>query len=89
MARGNGLNDAYTATLTQLNTQRGNRAGLRLKALMWVLYSERALPAEGLCHALGVKIGFTDLDPENVPAIRTLLLLKITGNHSTRRNSFP
>ena len=73
MARGSALSDAYMGTLTRLKAQKGNRAGLGLKALMWVLYSKKPLRTEELCHALGVKIGSSDLDPENVPAIRTLL----------------
>jgi len=73
MARGNGLSDAYTATLVRLKAQKGNRAELGLKALMWVLNSERPIEIEELCHALGVKIGAPDLDPENVPALKTLL----------------
>jgi len=40
---------------------------------MWVLHSERPLRAQELCHALGVEIGSTGLDPENVPALRTLV----------------
>jgi len=40
---------------------------------MWVLYSERPLRAEELCHALGVETGSTDLDLENIPVLRTLL----------------
>ena len=73
MARGNGLSDAYTETLTRLKGQKGNKPVLGLKVLMWVLYSERPLRAEELCHALGVEIGSADLDPTNVPASRTLL----------------
>jgi hypothetical protein len=73
MTKGNGLSDAYTATLTRLKAQRGDRSRLGLQVLMWVLHSERPLRAEELCHALGVEIGSTDLDVENVPALRTLL----------------
>jgi len=73
MTLGNGLGDAYTATLTRLKTQKGYKSVLGLKVLMWVLYSERPLRAHELCHALGVEIGSTDLDPENVPALRTLV----------------
>jgi len=73
LARGNGLSDAYTATLTRLKTQKGNKSQLGMKVLMWVLYSERPLRAEELCHALGVRIGSTDLDLENIPALRTLI----------------
>ena len=73
MARGNGLSDAYTATLTRLKAQKGYKSVLGLKVLMWVLYSERPLRAEELCHALGVDTESADLDPNNVPALRTLL----------------
>ena len=73
MARGNGLSDAYMATLTRLKAQKGNKSVLGLKVLTWVLYSERPLRAEELCHALGVGMGSTDLDHENIPALRTLV----------------
>ena len=73
MAQGSGLSDAYTATLTRLREQTGNRSGLGLRALMWVSYSKRPLLVEELCHALGVEIGSTDLSPQSIPAIRTLL----------------
>ena len=73
MKRGNGLGDAYTANLTRLKAQKGNKSILGLKVLMWVLCSQRPLQAEELCHALGVEMGSSDLDPENVPALRTLL----------------
>jgi len=73
MMQGNGLSDAYRATLTRLKAQKGNKSKLGLKVLMWVLHSERPLSAKELCHALGVELGSTDLDHENVPALRTLL----------------
>ena len=68
MTKGNGLSDAYTTTLTRLKAQKGYKSALGMKILMWVLYSERPLQAQELCHALGVEIGSADLDPENVPA---------------------
>jgi len=71
MARGNGLNHAYTATVTRMKGPGGNKSVLGLKVLMWVLHSERPLRAEELCHALGVEIGSVDLDPKKVPALRT------------------
>ena len=90
MARGNGLSDAYTATLTRLKAQKGNRPELGMKALMWVLYSERPLRTEELRYGLGVEIGSPDLDPENLPAIRTVLssclgLLTVQTSSSTLR----
>jgi len=90
MAQGNGLSDAYTATIARLKAQKGNRPGLGLQALMWVLCSERPLRAEELCHALGVEIGTTELDPENIPTLRILLssclgLLAVEASSSTVR----
>ena len=90
MARGNGLSDAYTATLARLKAQKGNKSVLGLNVLMWVSNSERPLRAEELCHALGVEIGSSDLDPENVPTLRTLLssclgLVTVEASSSTVR----
>ena len=73
MRQGKGLSDAYTATISRLKAQKGHKSVLGLKVLMWVLYSERPLQILELCHALGVEIGSTDLDPENVPASQTLV----------------
>ena len=73
MERGNGLSDAYTATLARLKGQKGNKAEVGLKVLKWVLYSERPLRAEELCHSLAVEMGSRDLDPKNIPVLRTLV----------------
>ena len=73
LTRGNGLSDAYTATLRRLRAQAGTKSVLGLKVLMWILNSERPLGVEELCYALGVETGSVDFDPKNVPAERTLL----------------
>ena len=44
-----------------------------MEMLMWLSHSERALNTNELCHALGVEIGSTDLNSQNIPAIETLL----------------
>ena len=72
LARGNGLGDAYTETLARVQA-RGGRSGLGMTALMWVLFSERPLRAEELCHALGVERGSLDPDLAGVPTLQTLL----------------
>jgi len=41
---------------------------------MWILHFERPLNAEELCHALAVEIGSPNLNTDNVPSIRTLLM---------------
>ena len=94
MTEDRGLNDAYSATLTRLKAQKRHKSVLGLKALMWVLYSERPLRAEELCHALAVEIGSADLDPKNVPALRTLLasclgLVTVEASSSTVRLVHP
>ena len=90
MARGNGLSEAYTATISRLKAQKGYKSVLGLKVLMWVSYSERPLRGEELCHALGVEIGSADPDPESVPALRTLVasclgLVTVEASSSTVR----
>jgi len=90
MTHGNGLSDVYTTTLTRLKAQKGYRSVLGLKVLMWVSYSERPLRAQELCDALGVDIGSADLDPDNIPALRTLVasclgLVTIEASSSTVR----
>jgi len=74
----------------RIKAHKGYKSVHGLKALMWVLYSTRPLEAEELCHALGVQIGTTDLDPENVPALRTVIsaclgLIIVEGSSSTVR----
>jgi len=73
MTKGNHLGDVYGTTLERIKAQKGSRSRLGMDALMWVSNSERPLGASELCHALGVGIGSADLDPENVPTIRTLI----------------
>ena len=70
--------------------QKDGRSRFGMEALMWVSNSERPLHNSELCHALGVKIGSTDLDHENVPDIRTTLrcslgLITIEASSSTVR----
>ena len=72
MTKGDGLGGAYTATLSRIKAQPGNRSKLGMEVLMWISHTERPLHANELCHALGVE-GSTDLDIRNIPAIKTLL----------------
>ena len=73
MERGNGLSHAYTVALKRLKAQDESTSTLGMTVLMWVLHSERPLRAEELRHALGVELGSTDLDIDNLPALRILL----------------
>ena len=73
MTRGEGLGDAYAATLSRIEAQQKSRSKLGIKVLMWVSHSERPLHVDELCHALGVEEGSMDLNTRNIPAIETLL----------------
>ena len=73
MIKGNGLRDVYSATLERIKAQEGGMSRLGMEALMWLSHSKRPLSANELCHALGVELESIDPDPQNIPAIETLL----------------
>ena len=73
MTSGVGLEDAYSATLSRIQGQGGNKRKLGMEALMWISHSERPLKVPELCHALAVEPGTTELNLNNVASIRTLL----------------
>ena len=73
MAKGEGLGDAYAATLSRVKAQPRSRSKLGIEVLMWVSHAERPLRVDELCHALGVEEGSVDLNTRNIPAIETLL----------------
>jgi len=73
MARGLGLEDAYSETLSRIKGQGKEKSRLGMAALMWISHSERPLKVDELRHALGVELGSADLDGDNVPSIGTLL----------------
>jgi len=73
MSTGQDVGDVYTATLERIRGQGGDRARLGMEAIMWIAYSRLPLSPDELCQALGVAIGSTDLDNDNIPSIRTIL----------------
>ena len=73
MIQGNGLRSAYSATLARIMAQKGSKSKLGMEVLMWLSHSERPLNTDELCDALGVEIGSTDLNSQNIPMIETLL----------------
>jgi len=44
-----------------------------MQALMWISRSVRPLRVDELCHTLAVETGSTDLNPDNIPSIYTIL----------------
>ena len=90
MTRGEGLGNAYAATISRIKAQQRSRSKLGMEVLMWVSHSERPLHVDELCHALGVEEGSTDLNIRNIPAIETLLacplgLVTVEKSSSTLR----
>ena len=74
IANGLGLGDAYDATIRRIKAQKGDRARLGMAALVWISHSERPLKVDEIRHALAVEIGSTDINTNNVPSIRTVLV---------------
>ena len=70
--KGDGLGDAYTATISRIMALEGSGSKLGMEVLMWVSHAKRPLHINELCHALGVE-GSEDLDIRNIPTIDTLL----------------
>ena len=67
MTKGDGLGDAYAATLSRVQTQPRNRSKLGMQVLMWVSHFERPLRVDELCHALRFEEGSSDLNIRNIP----------------------
>jgi len=70
---GEGLGDAYGATLERIKAQGGEKTKLAMATLMWICHAERPLQVDELRHALAVEIGAADFDSENAPSIGALL----------------
>jgi len=90
MTKGEGLGDAYAATISRIKAQQRSRSKFGMEVLMWVSHSERPLHVNELCHALGVEEGSTNLNIRNIPAIETLLacclgLVTVENSSSTVR----
>ena len=68
---GDGLGDAYAATLSRIMALDGGGSNLGMEVLMWVSHAERPLHVDELCHALGIE-GSEDLDIRNIPTVEIL-----------------
>ena len=73
MKNGVDLGSGYEATLGRIKAQGGEKARLRMAALMWIAHSRRPLQVDEICHAIAIRIGSNDLDIDDIPAISTLL----------------
>ena len=73
ITKGEGLVDAYAATLSRMKEQPRSKSKLGTEVLMWVSHAERPLHVDELRHALGVEEGSTDLNIQNILPVETLL----------------
>ena len=90
MIKGEGLGDAYAATISRIKAQQRSRSKLGMDVLMWISHSEWPLHVDEICHALGVEEGSTDLNIRNIPATETVLacclgLVTVEKSSSTLR----
>ena len=67
------LEGVWGVALERIKEQDGQKTRLGMAALMWLSHSERPLHPDELFHALAVEIGSTDLNPEKIPSVETLL----------------
>ena len=67
------LKGVWDTALERIKEQDGQKARLGIAALMWVSHSERPLHLDELSHALAVEIGSTNLNPDRIPPVETLL----------------
>jgi len=73
MTSGLGLDSAYDATLGRIKGQGKGKSALGMAALMWISHSERPMNIGELCEALGAKVGFRDMNYDNIPSEKTML----------------
>ena len=66
MTNGRGLGDAYGTTLDRMRAQSEGKSRLGIATLMWISRAERPMSPDELCNALGVQIGSTDPNPDNI-----------------------
>ena len=73
MEGGLGLGSAYGAMVGRIKAQGGERARLGMAVLMWISHSRRPLQVDELGQAIAIRIGSSDLDNDEIPAIPTWL----------------
>ncbi|KAJ7879052.1 ankyrin repeat-containing domain protein [Mycena olivaceomarginata] len=67
------LNSTYDEVLERINRQREDDTNLAYRALAWIANAKRLLRPSELREALAVEAGTTELDPENVLDMDTIL----------------
>ncbi|PON28597.1 AGC/PKA protein kinase [Trichoderma gamsii] len=67
------LEKAYEQAMDRINSQMPGFQVLGKKVLAWITSAKRRLTTLELQHALGVEVGSTELDPDNLPEIEDLI----------------
>ncbi|KAF7335742.1 Ankyrin repeat domain containing protein [Mycena venus] len=67
------LDRAYDEIMARIKSQDEDRAQVARSALLWISNAKRPLHVSELIEALAVEIGTTDMDPDNLLDIRTIL----------------
>ncbi|KAI9763767.1 MAG: hypothetical protein M1840_009092 [Geoglossum simile] len=63
------LDSAYKQAMERIEGQMGDQTTLAKQVLVWITCAKRALTASELRHALGVEIGTSIFDEENLPEL--------------------
>ncbi|KAH8650278.1 hypothetical protein BGZ60DRAFT_335142, partial [Tricladium varicosporioides] len=66
-------NDAYKSAMERIKGQVNDYKELAIQVLSWITCAKRPLATSELQHALGVEIGESQLDEENIPEIEDIV----------------
>ncbi|KAB5549983.1 ankyrin repeat-containing domain protein [Coniochaeta sp. 2T2.1] len=67
------LQKAYTSALERIDGQLPDDRALAKKVITWIVYAKRPLSRDGLCHALALSLGDTELDQDNILDVSDLI----------------
>ncbi|KAJ2984763.1 hypothetical protein NUW58_g5891 [Xylaria curta] len=70
---GDAYDTAYHDAMIRITGQLQEQAELGLQTLMWIAFAERPLKVIELRHALGVELGATEFDDDNLPDLEDIL----------------
>jgi hypothetical protein len=74
LATGSGAYDyAYKDAMERINGQVQDQEDLAKQVLLWITCADRPLATTELQHALGVEVGESGLDEENLPEIEDMV----------------
>ena len=69
----NAYHQVYTEAMQRINGQLADEALVATRVLSWITCAKRELTTLELQHAIGVEVGGSDFDPENLSLVEDLL----------------